>query len=155
MKKTSLAALCALALTAATAQAQDYSAEEVASAILTGFVARDAAQIAAHTNETNAAYFAAILDGSENPEPFWADTRAEAAAGWDGMILPARYDGDDRAYVPFAIEGETSAASLTSGEAGRYMVIALTLDSAEDTSWGFEDINFFDLPRYEGLSAAR
>ena len=151
MKYLIPAALTALSL-ASPALAQDHSAEAVTSAVLNGFLARDVAAIAPHSNETNADFFAAILAGTEDPNELWGGTRGEAATTWDGMILPARYQ-PDRAIVPFAIEGPNGPVPLGSGQPGRYMVLTLVLDGPNDTTWGVEDINYIDRADYAARAA--
>jgi hypothetical protein len=155
MNRIAIAALMCVA-TAQSVAAQEHSAEAVASAVLHGFLARDANVIGAHTNETNERLFAQIADGVRGATELWTGTRGEAGTTWDGLILPARFRGTTTAIVPFAIEAEGgSVASLQSGAAGRYISVVLTLDGPDDTSWGFEDINFIPPHRYEGYSATR
>ncbi len=133
-------ATAALAGVTQMASAQDYSAEAVASAILTGFLDQDAATIAPHSNAANTGFFAAILAGEEDASELFGGWRGAAGASWDGMILPARFEAT-RAYVPFAIETPSGNAALTSGVPGRYIVVTLELDGPQDSTWGLEDIN--------------
>lgn len=153
MKRISLAAL-ALITASPMAVAQQYSAEAVAAAILTGYVAQDITVIAPHSNETNERFFAALLSGDESPSELFEGTRGEAGTTWDGMILPARYNDRGHAIIPFAIEGNAGPAALGSGVAGRYMSIVLTLDAPDDTTWGFEDVNYIDRGAYDTMSPA-
>ena len=144
--------------TALPALAQDQPADAVASAILHGYVAQDVAQIAPHSNETNQRFFEGLLANPADAGELFEGTRGEAGLGWDGLILPPRYrtDGDrPEAIIPFAIEASSGPASLTSGAGGRYMAIVLTLDSPEDTTWGFEDINYIPRGRYDSYAANR
>ncbi|ABD55298.1 hypothetical protein [Jannaschia sp. CCS1] len=154
MKRMILAALAVL-VAAPMAEAQEYSAEAVAAAVLTGYRTQDATLIAPHSNATNAEFFANMMNGGEHPNQLWGGTRGAAGVGWDGMILPARINGRGDAVVPFAIEGAAGPAALGSGVAGRYMAIVLTLDGAQDTSWGFEDINYIDRTAYGAMAEGR
>lgn len=153
MRVMTYAALVLLALPT-NAQAQDHSAESVAAAILTGYVQRDAALIAPHSNLTNTSFFSRIVAGTEDTSRLFEGTRGEAGTNWDGMILPARY-ADNFAYVAFAIEGPNGPAALGSGAPGRYMAIVLELDGPEDTTWGFEDINYIDRATYVARAESR
>ena len=152
MKHMTLAALAVLAATPMV-QAQEHSAEAVAAAVLEGYRTQDATLIAPHSNATNAEFFANMMNGSEHPNQLWGGTRGAAGLGWDGMILPARLSGRGQAIVPFAIEGADAPANLGSGVPGRYMAIVLTLDGSDDTTWGFEDINFIDPDAYATMQA--
>lgn len=154
MKRISLAVLTTLAA-APMAQAQEFSADRVAASILTGYQTQDAVLIATHSNATNADFFAAVVAGTESPSELFEGTRGEAGINWDGLILPQRYNDRGRAIVPFAIEGPAGPAALGSGVEGRYMAIVLTLDGAEDTTWGFEDINYIDRAAYAAMAETR
>lgn len=154
MNRIAVTAL-ALLVTAPMAQAQEIGADRVASAILNGYLQQDIAMIAPFSNETNADFFAAILAGSESASELFEGTRGEAGIGWDGLILPVRYNTRGMAIVPFAIEGEAGPAGLSSGVEGRYMAIVLTLDSPEDTTWGFEDINYIRRGDYATMAETR
>lgn len=154
MKRVSLATLAVLVATPM-AVAQEYSAGSVAAAVLTGFVQRDVAMIAGHSNETNAGFFADLASGAEDVSELWDADRGNAGMQWDGMILPVRYNDRGHAIVPFAIEGATGPASLTTGVDGRYMSVVLTLDSPEDTTWGFEDINYIRPADYATMATSR
>ena len=154
MKRISLIA-AALMAAAPMAQAQEYGADRVASAILNGYLQQDVTLIAPHSNETNADFFAALLSGSESPSELFEGTRGAAGTSWDGMILPVRYNDRGRAIVPFAIEGQAGPAALGSGVDGRYMAIVLTLDAPDDTTWGFEDINYIGRADYAGMDETR
>lgn len=154
MKRITMAALVALTTTPM-AQAQEHSPEAVAASILTGFQQRDVTMIAGHSNETNAVFFTALAAGTEDLNDLWGADRGGAGALWDGMILPVRYRNRSTALVPFAIEGPDGPAALGSGVAGRYMSVVLTLDSADDSTWGFEDINYTDRDAFEGYLLTR
>ncbi|UWQ94067.1 hypothetical protein K3728_09935 [Rhodobacteraceae bacterium M385] len=154
MKRFTFAALAVLATTTI-ATAQDIGADRVASAILHGFVQQDVQAIAPFSNETNADFFNAIANGVESEAELFEGTRGAAGLGWDGMILPVRYNARGQAIVPFAIEGANGPAALGSGVDGRYMAIVLTLDSPEDTSWGFEDINYIGRSDYAAMAQTR
>lgn len=154
MKRMSLTALAFLA-SAPFASAQEIGADRVASAILNGYLQQDIAMIAPFSNETNVDFFAAILAGTESASELFEGTRGEAGIGWDGMILPVRYNSRGNAIVPFAIEGEAGPTALGSGVDGRYMAIVLTLDAPDDTSWGFEDINYISRSDYATMAEAR
>ena len=154
MKNGLLAALALLA-TPPAANAQTMGPTGVAAAILQAYTARDVAAIAAHTNETNADFFAALVTGQEDPAELFGGTRGAAGTGWNGKMLPARFNGRGHAIVPFAIEAETGPTGLGSGAAGRYMAIVLTLDGPQDTSWGFEDINYIRRGDYAGMATTR
>lgn len=149
-----LAVLGALLASAPMAQAQTHSAESVAAAVLTGFVQQNATMIAPHSNANNADFFAGIVAGTEEASELFGGSRGAAGAGWDGMILPARYD-EMRAYIPFAIEADAGPADLGSGAAGRFIVVTLELDSPDDAHWGLEDINFIDRDRFNGFAQTR
>ncbi|MEM7695619.1 MAG: hypothetical protein AAF318_14285 [Pseudomonadota bacterium] len=156
MRKT-LIALAAL-FVAAPALAQEQPASTVARAILSGYVERDVAAIAAHSNDYNQRFFSRALQSAEFAAQLWDGTRGEAGTGWDGNTLPARYrpgrDGLPEAIVPFAVETKSGVAALGDGKRGRYIVVVLTLDSADDTTWGFEDFNFLPPSKYEGYFRA-
>lgn len=154
MKRLTVAAL-ALLITTPMASAQEYSPESVAAAVLTGFVQRDVAMIAGHSNGTNVGFFADIASGAEDVSELWDADRGNAGLQWDGMILPVRYNTRGNAIVPFAIEGPAGPAALGSGVAGRYLSVVLTLDSPDDTSWGFEDINYIAPSDYAGMPTTR
>lgn len=153
MNRVSLAVLALLAATPM-ARAQDHSAEAVASAILHGFLQQDVGLIAPHSNAQNADFFAEVVAGTEDRAEVFGGAHGIAAAGWDGMILPARFE-DARAFVPYAIEGQSGAAALGSGVAGRYMVITLELDGPQDTTWGVEDLNYMTRSDFSALAQAR
>lgn len=150
-------ALTAFALfaTVTAATAQDQTPGSVASAILNGYVHQDVTMIAPYSNETNANFFARLLAGDESPSELFDGTRGEAGTGWDGKSLPVRYNDRGQAIVPFAIEGANGPAGLFSGADGRYMAIVLTLDGPQDTSWGFEDINYIARSDYAAMAASR
>lgn len=146
MRVISLAAMALIGITQV-ATAQDYSAEEVAAAILTGFVERDVARIAQHSNAVNVDFFNGLASGEIPASELFDDPKGQAAIAWDGMILPARY-APNSAYVAFAIEGPNGPAALGSGQPGRYMALVLELDGPEDTTWGLEDVNYFERAEY-------
>lgn len=137
------------------AHAQDHSPEAVAAAILTGFTRADATMILPHLNAYNAEAMSPEVFEEHPFETIFDDPRAHAAMAWDGMILPARFDYLNTAFVPFAIETETGFTSLTSGEPGRLIVVFLDLDSPEDTTWGWEDFGYMDRERYLGFLEER
>ncbi|GAB5445961.1 hypothetical protein [Gymnodinialimonas sp.] len=153
MKRMTLAALAVLAATPM-AQAQDHSAEAVASAILHAHRAQDVTLMLPHMNETNQRF---VQSYAEDPSQFgdvFEGNRAQAGVAWDGMILPARYtvepDGTFQAVIPFAYETDAGFAPLSAG-GGRYIAVVLTLDGPDDTTWGFEDVNYVSSGQYGGL----
>lgn len=154
MKLFSMTALAVVASTTIVA-AQDIGADRVAAAILHGYVQQDVHAIAPFSNETNSDFFYALENGIESEAELFEGTRGAAGRGWDGMILPVRYNARGQAIVPFAIEGANGPAALGSGVEGRYMAIVLTLDSPEDTSWGFEDINYIGRSDYAAMAQTR
>ncbi len=155
MKRMTLATLALLATTPI-ASAQEHSAEAVAAAILTGFTQTDITMFLPHLNAYNAANLNAEVAVTLSFDEIFNDERAAAAIAWDGMILPAHYDnsgvyfGSENpvALVPFAIETDTGGAPLGSGAQGRLIVVTLTLDSPEDTTWGWKDFIYMDLDQY-------
>ncbi|WP_166486117.1 hypothetical protein [Jannaschia sp. CCS1] len=150
MKRIALAALAFFAA-APIAHAQEHSPESVAAAILTGFVERDVARIAAHSSAFNAEFFAAVAAGEMSGASVFNGVEGRAATAWDGLILPVRYrDGD--AIIPFAIEVDDVGQSLSSGADGRYIALILTLDGPEDQSWGIDDLNFVQRSAYATYS---
>ena len=153
--KTSVLSAIALLTLAPAAHAQQQGPGSIAAAVLNGYVRQDITLIAPFSNDTNARFFADLLAGRENPSALFDGTRGAAGTGWDGKTLPARYDEQGHAIVPFAIEGPGGPVSLGSGVQGRYMAIVLTLDSPQDTSWGFEDINYIARADYAAMRPAR
>jgi hypothetical protein len=159
-----------LAMTvSAPAQSVDTSdADAVAHAILTGYKAQDAAMIAPHSNDTNQRFFNELLSGAEDPSELFEGTRGAAGTGWNGNVLPARFEdgrhGFGQAIIPFAYEKADGIMSLSDiptdeetlfFDPGRYVAIVLTLDSATDTSWGFEDINYIATYTYDEMAGTR
>lgn len=150
--KTLVTAL-ALFATSSAAHAQDHSAEAVASAILNGFLARDVAAIAPHSNDNNAEFFAELTSGAASVDDLFGGWRGAAGTSWNGMILPARYLDGDTAVIPFAIETETGSAPLGTGTPERVIAVVLTLDSPQDTSWGLEDFNAIGFESYMEMAS--
>lgn len=157
MRVFSLAAMALVSVTQM-AHAQEHSAESVAAAVLGGFVQQDLQTILAFATESEAESAAEVLADAESAaelaEGLFEDLRGQAAIGWDGMILPARYD-DLRAVVPYAIEGEAGPAALGSGVTGRYIVMSLELDGPDDTTWGLSDYIYVTRESYMRMSQTR
>lgn len=156
MKRISLAVLAVLA-TSPLAQAQEHSAEAVASAILHAHRAQDVTLLLPHMNETNQRFVRGYTEDPSQYGDVFRGTRAQAGVMWDGMILPARYtiepDGTFQAVIPFAYETDAGSAALSVG-GGRYIAIVLTLDGPDDTTWGFEDVNYVSSGQYAELLEA-
>jgi len=149
------ASLLAVVATGASAQTQEHSPEAVAAAILTGFTSADFTVIWPHLNAYNIETMSPEIFEEHTFAEVFDAPRAHAAMAWDGMILPARFDYLTSAFVPFAIETETGFAPLGSGEPGRLIVVTMTLDSPDDTTWGWEDFNYMDRDRYLGFPEQR
>lgn len=150
MNRIILATL-ALMATSSLAHAQDHGPEAVASAILNAFVAHDVATIGAHSSAFN---FARVQAGEVDGSSVFNGLEGRAATQWDGLILPARYD-DGYAIVPFAIEVGNDAHSLSTQSEGRLIAIILTLDGADDRTWGIDDLDVVQPEAYMAFSEAR
>ncbi|OAN75473.1 hypothetical protein A8B78_15755 [Jannaschia sp. EhC01] len=136
-------------------QSPEHSAEAVASAVLHAYRAQDITQLMAHMNETNQSFVEAYAENPDQFEEMFTGTRSQAGVMWDGFIFPARYsvepDGTWQAVIPFAVETTSGFAPLADVSAGRLIAVVLTLDSPEDTTWGFEDVNYIPRSTYTGL----
>lgn len=154
MKRIMLAMLATLGTTGIS-HAQQYSAEAVASAVLHAHRAQDITLLIPHMNETNQSFVQAYAEDPNQFGEMFRGTRAEAGVNWDGLILPARYtvepDGTFQAVIPFAVETTSGYGALGAAGGGRYIAVVLTLDGPDDSTWGFEDVNFVPRSSYDRL----
>lgn len=150
-----LAALAAVPAVWAGGHIDATNPDTTATAIIEGFRAQDGTTLSVLLNETNARMgpmLAELPAGDPEWGDLWSSWRQAGLDVWSGKNLPARdRDGDGMtAIVPFAFDGPDGAVPLTGTCASgcRYLVIVLTRDSAEDTTWGFEDINGTEIADY-------
>lgn len=152
--------LIATALAASTAHAAGHidqtNADVTATAVIEAFRAQDGPTVAGLLNDTNAdmaPMLSALPVGDTEWDELWSSWRQAGLDVWGGKNLPARdRDADGTtAIVPFAFDGPDGAVSLSGSctNGCRYLVIVLTRDSADDTTWGFEDINGAEITNYD------
>ena len=130
--------------------------DATAAAVIKAFLKEDGPAVAALFNEINqraVPQFMTLAPGDPEWDDLWSDWRQAGLDAFDGSILPARLSAEDgtEAVIPFAYDGESGATSIREGcpDSCRYLVIVLTLDDYDDTTWGFEDINGFPVGRYQ------
>lgn len=131
-------------------------ADITAIAVIEAFRAQDGPTGAGLLNDTNARMapmLSALPVGDPEWDALWSSWRQAGLDVWGGKNLPARdRDGDGTtAIVPFAFDGPDGAVSLSGActNGCRYLLIVLTRDSADDTTWGFEDINGAEITNYD------